>query len=99
MGDGRRHRGSLRRSPVATRAARLYLYLPPEMTGMFRFLLEAHDNLALFTVLDPRRAAIRLSFPPDREADVRAALARIAAEVPLTVVEPRLAPCADAPST
>jgi len=90
--DGRRLRASLGRGPVAVRAARLYLHLPSGQVGLFRFLLEAHDNLALFTVLDRHRAAVRLSFPPDQEAAVREALARIAEEVPLQVVEPRLRP-------
>ena len=41
---------------------------------MFRFLLEAHDNLAYFTVLDAREALLSLVCSPHQEDAVRLAL-------------------------
>ncbi|EPR44227.1 hypothetical protein dsx2_1588 [Desulfovibrio sp. X2] len=90
MRNTRRSRRPLGRDPEADRSARLYVTLPPSDIARFRFLLEAHDNLALFTVLDKHRAALRLSFPVGLEPQVRAALARMADEIALTVIEPRL---------
>ncbi len=57
----------------------------PALTGMFRFLLEAYDNLAGFTVLDRHAALLRLFFSPHREREVRAALEDIGRTVPLHV--------------
>lgn len=76
--------------PPPARSGRLYVLLAKADIARFRFLLEARDNLALFTVLDPHRAALKIVFPPAREAEVRDALAQIATEIPLCVVEPRL---------
>ena len=67
---------------------RLYVRLAPSSVAMFRFLLEAHGHLALFTVLDARGAVLRLLFAPGAEARVRHTLADIATTVPLDIIEP-----------
>jgi len=38
--------------------------VPPDKVGLFRFILEAHDNIALFTVLDRHAAHLKLLFSP-----------------------------------
>lgn len=38
--------------------------------AMFRFLLEAHDNLALFTVLERRPALLMLMFAEESREEV-----------------------------
>lgn len=75
---------------------RLYLTLDPRQVGLFRFLLEAHDNLAYFTVLDKRRALLALIFAPGQRRAVDAALAAIGQAVPLAVIEPLAPTCAAA---
>lgn len=65
---------------------RLYLRLDRSAIALFRFLLEAHDNLALFTVADPRQALLQLRFSPHQARQVRAFLAEIARAVPHEVV-------------
>lgn len=57
--------------------------LPPHEVGMFRFLLEGYDNVACFTVLDRNEALLKVFFSPHQEARALAALAEIAATVPL----------------
>ena len=38
--------------------------------GLFRYLLEAADNLATFTVIDPREGLIKLVFSPHQRGQV-----------------------------
>lgn len=63
--------------------ARLLVSLPPDQAGMFRFLLEARDNLALFTALDPKKALIKLMFAPESMESVIEALTEIKNDISL----------------
>lgn len=80
-----------RREPVtlspAARSAVLVIRIAPRDVGLFRFLLEARDNLALFTVLDPRAALLKLLFSPHQRDEVRATLADMVTLLPLRVEE------------
>lgn len=69
---------------------RLYVELPPECMALFRFLLEARGHLAYFTVLDRRRALVRVVYSPGCAAEVRQALAEMAQSLPLSVIRPPL---------
>ena len=48
---------------------------------MFRFLLEAYDNLAYFTVLERRPALLKISFAPESRLEVEATLRKMQASV------------------
>lgn len=72
--------------PPAGQSACLLVRMPPAQVGMFRFLLEAHDNLAGFTVLDRREALLKVFFSPHQRAEVMAALHAIAEQAPLQVM-------------
>lgn len=50
--------------PPAQKSASLYLILAPKDMAVFRFLLEAYDNVAMFTVLDPKATLLKLIFSP-----------------------------------
>lgn len=67
------------------RSGRLLVRLAPSDVAIFRFLLEAHDNLALFTTLERRGALLKVMFSPQQEKAVRGALAEIGESLPLTV--------------
>ena len=67
------------------RSGRLLVRLAPADVALFRFLLEAYENLAFFTTLDRRAALLKVIFSPQRENAVRAALAEIGESVPLVV--------------
>ena len=66
-------------------SGRLLVRLAPGDVALFRFLLEAYDNLALFTVLERRTALLKVVFSPHAEDAVRAALAEIGENIRLTV--------------
>lgn len=57
--------------PPAQRSARLYVTIDPSKVHLFKYLLEAEDNLALMTVVDRWRAALMVRFSPHQENAVR----------------------------
>lgn len=71
--------------PDTARPGRLLLRLAPENVGMFRFLLEAYDNLAMFTVLERRTALLKIEYIDGNREQVLQALEDIAMTVPLRV--------------
>ena len=60
--------------PPARWSARLYVQLAPAQVYMFRFLLEAYDNLALMSVVDRWATVLKIRFSPHQTDEVRAAL-------------------------
>lgn len=53
--------------PVPCRSARVYVYVNPSKVHLFRYFLEAEDNLGLMTVVDRWRAALLIRFSPHQE--------------------------------
>lgn len=68
-------------------SGRLLVRLAPERIALFRFLLEAYDNLAYFTVLESKTALVKLIFSPHRERAARRALDEMAQSLPFLVEE------------
>lgn len=56
--------------------------IKPIHIALFRFLLEAYENLAFFTVLDRREALLKICFAPESREEVDAALKKIRASLP-----------------
>ncbi len=73
--------------PPPTGSASLLVRIAPENTGLFRFLLEAYDHVAYFTVLENKTALLRVIFSPHRERAAREALAQMAQSLAFTVEE------------
>ena len=73
--------------PPSAQSASLLVRIAPENTGMFRFLLEAYEHLAYFTVLENKTALLRIVFSPHRERDTREALAQMAQSLSFSVEE------------
>lgn len=69
----------------------LYMYIAPDKVGMFRFLLEAQDNLGYMSVVDRWRAALQITFAPGQEREVREYLAGLVESLPFELVELALA--------
>lgn len=63
----------------------LLLRLETGDVAMFRFLLEAYDNLAMFTVLERRPALLKVFFPPENKKHVLKALAEIGSSIPVKI--------------
>ncbi len=40
----------------------IYIKINQSNLALFKFLLEAHQNLAIFTTLDPKKSIIKLNF-------------------------------------
>ncbi|MDR3358881.1 MAG: DUF4911 domain-containing protein [Desulfovibrio sp.] len=73
--------------PVPGESGSLLIRLKREHTAMFRFLLEAYENLAYFTVLERKTALLKLVFSPHQRENALRALDEIASSVPLSVRE------------
>lgn len=65
----------------------LYARLEPKHIGMFRFLLEAQDNLGYATVVDKYEAVLKIIFSPHQEREMRAFLQGMQQTIPFTVME------------
>ncbi len=63
----------------------LYLRIRREDVAMFRFLLEAEDNLAYMTVVDRWKTVLRVVFSPHQKTAVHACLERMRERVPFTL--------------
>ena len=83
----RERRKSAPALPPPTHSGNLLVRLAPEQTGLFRFLLEAYDHVAYFTVLENRTALLRVIFSPHREREARETLKQIAQSLPMSVEE------------
>ena len=55
----------------------VYIRVPSEQVAMFRFLLEAEDNLAYMTVVDRWKAVLRIVFSPHQREKAMACLETI----------------------
>ena len=52
----------------------------------FKFILEAHDNLGVMSVVDKYEAVLRVSYAPGREEEMGEFLQGIALSIPLDEV-------------
>lgn len=82
--------------PPPAHAARLLVRVAPEKVGLFRFLLEAHDHLGVFTVLNRREALLKVLYSPHEERRMQTALAEMGETIPLTVLPWPVAPATQA---
>ena len=73
--------------PPPTRSASLLVRIAPEHTGMFRFLLEAYNHVAYFTVLENKTALLRVIFSPHRQREAREALQQMAQSLTFSIEE------------
>ena len=71
--------------PAPRFSGRLLVRVHPSQVGMFRFLLEAYEHVAYFTVLNKYEALLKIVFSPHREKAARAALDEIAHSLPLEI--------------
>jgi hypothetical protein len=69
--------------PPPPESLRYLARLAPQDVAMFRFLLEAYDNLAYFTVLDAREALLSVVCSPHQEDAAGRALKDISTQLPL----------------
>lgn len=68
-------------------SGRLLVRVAPSQVGMFRFLLEAYEHVAYFTVLNKYEALLKIVFSPHRERAARQALKEIGWSLPIAIRE------------
>ncbi|WP_419785799.1 DUF4911 domain-containing protein [Pseudodesulfovibrio sp.] len=56
--------------PPPAQSARLYVRVDPSDIARFRFLLEGHDNLGLFTVVNKFDGVLLLRFSPHQRREM-----------------------------
>ena len=69
--------------PPPQASLRVLVRLAPQDVAIFRFLLEAYDHLAYFTVLDAREALLSVVCSPHQEDALYRALEDIGSHLPL----------------
>ncbi|MUM76698.1 DUF4911 domain-containing protein [Pseudodesulfovibrio sp. F-1] len=72
--------------PPPLHSARTYVRVEPSKIGLFRFLLEAHDNLGVFTVTNRFTGILQLRYSPHMRREMRSFLDAAATEMALEVV-------------
>jgi hypothetical protein len=72
--------------PPPLHSARTYVRVEPSRIGLFRFLLEAHDNLGIFTVTNRFAGILQLRYSPHMRREMRAFLDAAATEMALEIV-------------
>ena len=73
--------------PPPEYSGRLLVRLSPQHTALFRFLLEAYDHTAYFTVIEPKTALLKIIFSPHLEKETRLLLAEMSASLPFELLE------------
>lgn len=68
--------------PAPRFSSRLYVRLAPADVAMFRFLLEAEDNLAYMSTVDRWTSVLQVTFSPHQADAVRACLDSIRTRIP-----------------
>ena len=72
--------------PAPAFSSCLYVRLAPRDVAMFRFLLEAEDNLAYMSTVDRWASVARVTFSPHQENALRACLETLRDRVAFTIV-------------
>lgn len=57
--------------PPPARSERMYVRIDPAKIGLFRFLLEAHDNLGIFTVTNKFTGVLQLRYSPHQRREMK----------------------------
>jgi hypothetical protein len=68
-------------------SSRLYIRLAPADTRLFRYLLEAHDNLAYTSVTDRKACILKVVFTPSRQEELRQTLDEIRQSCPFELLD------------
>ena len=72
--------------PAPVRSERVYVQIEPSNIGLFRFLLEAHDNLGIFTVTNKYKGILLLRYSPHQAPEIKRFIKQVASEMDITTV-------------
>lgn len=65
----------------------MYVQIQPSKIGLFRFLLEAHDNLGMFTVTNKFKGILQLWYSPHQRREMKAFVNGIREEMDVTILK------------
>jgi hypothetical protein len=68
-------------------SSRLYVRLKPSDTRLFRYLLDACDNLAYTSVVDRKGCILKVVFTPDMAKELRQTLRSMRQSCPFEILE------------
>ncbi len=72
--------------PAPDASARTYVRIAPTNIGVFRFLLEGHDNLGIFTVVDKFKGILLLRYSPHLKREMKQFIKQVATEMEIEVL-------------
>lgn len=72
--------------PAPAQSARTYVRMAPADIALFRFLLEGHDNLGVFTVVNKFKGILLLRYSPHLRREMKQFLKQAATEMDLEVL-------------
>lgn len=73
-------------APAPQYSSRMYVRIEPSKIALFRFLMEAHDNLGIFTVTDKFKGILLLRYSPQQQHEFDEFLDCIRHEMEMDVV-------------
>ncbi len=71
---------------AANQSEYLYVKVKSQDMAMFRFLLEAYDNLAMFTTLEPKTTLVKILYSPHEKDRLERALLATQELVPIEIL-------------
>lgn len=72
--------------PAPEASARTYVQIAPSDIGLFRFLLEGHDNLGIFTVVNKFKGILLLRYSPHLKREMKKFLKQAATEIDVKIL-------------
>ena len=73
-------------APAPESSARIYVRVSSADIALFRFLLEAHDNLGVFTVVNKFEGVLMVRFSPQQRREVEGFLRQAGTEMAIEVL-------------
>ncbi len=70
----------------ATQSGQALVKINPAQVGMFRFLLEAYEHIAYFSVINKQEAVLKIVFSPHREKATQIMLAEIGQSIEIEML-------------
>ena len=73
-------------APAPRFSSRLYIRLEQSQTRLFRYLLEAYDNLAYSSVVDRKACILKLVYSPQQEREFLSCLGEMSQSLPFEIL-------------
>jgi len=78
---------STKQLTAASKSSIVYVRLRSQDMAMFRFLMEAHDALAMLTIIEPKATLVKILYSPHEEERLHLALTSVQELISVEIVE------------